>query len=208
MLISRCAPKSVAAVDPSEGQLAYARTRPGAKMAEFRLGDAQALPVGDAAFDAAIMALVIAFVPDAAKAVAEMARAVRPGGFVATYMWDMTGIPNQPLREAMMALGMPSALPPGAVNSSREAMQGFWHGAGLGQVETRVIRIPVVYDNFDDFWDSNVVPVGPQGKNLRELSPARLQELRDYLLKHVPIAADGRIAYQALANAVKGRVAQ
>ena len=45
------------------------------------------------------MALVITFVPDPAKAVAEMARVVRPGGVVATYMWDMLngGVPLAPI---------------------------------------------------------------------------------------------------------------
>ena len=37
------------------------------------------------------MALVIFFVPDPAKGVAEMARVVCPGGTVATYAWDMLG---------------------------------------------------------------------------------------------------------------------
>src|SRR3954464_10095495 len=67
VMIARSAPASVAAVDPSEGQLAYARTRPEAKLAEFKVADAQALPFGDASFDVAEMALVISFVPDAAK---------------------------------------------------------------------------------------------------------------------------------------------
>ena len=88
-LIERCAPSTVAAIDPSEGQLAYARTRPGTTMAQFHVGDAQALPFDDDSFDAATMALVMAFLPDAAKAVAELARVVRPGGWVATYMWDI-----------------------------------------------------------------------------------------------------------------------
>jgi hypothetical protein len=40
-LIARCAPAAVTAIDPSDHQLAYARTRPGAKMTDFRVGDAQ-----------------------------------------------------------------------------------------------------------------------------------------------------------------------
>ena len=55
VLIARCAPRAVSAVDPSEGQLSYARTRPGTKLAEFRIGDAQALPYPDRSFDAAAM---------------------------------------------------------------------------------------------------------------------------------------------------------
>src|ERR1700730_9143089 len=79
VLIAHCAPSAVTAVDPSEGQLSFARTRPGTKLAQFHLGDAQALPFPDDNFDAASMALVITFLSDPAKAVAEMARVVRPG---------------------------------------------------------------------------------------------------------------------------------
>ena len=73
-LIARSAPASVTAVDPSEDQLAFARTRPGAKTAQFELGDAQHLPFPEDSFDAAVLALVISLLPDPAKGVAEMAR--------------------------------------------------------------------------------------------------------------------------------------
>ncbi len=78
VLIARCKPAAVSGVDPSEGQLSYARTRPGTKLAEFRLGDAQQLPYVDRSFDAATMALAISFIPDPLKAVREMMRVVRP----------------------------------------------------------------------------------------------------------------------------------
>jgi ubiquinone/menaquinone biosynthesis C-methylase UbiE len=90
-LIARCAPATVTAIDPSDDQLAYARTRPGVRMTDFRVADAQNLPFADNRFDIAAMALVISFLPDPGKAVAEMARVVRPGGSVATYMWDILG---------------------------------------------------------------------------------------------------------------------
>ncbi len=50
VLIERCAPAAVTGVDPSEAQLAFARTRPGAKLAQFRIADAQSLPFADAGF--------------------------------------------------------------------------------------------------------------------------------------------------------------
>src|SRR5690242_13597928 len=43
-LMARCAPSEVAAVDPSEGQLAFARRRLSTGAVRFRPGDAQALP--------------------------------------------------------------------------------------------------------------------------------------------------------------------
>ena len=73
-LIACCAPEAVIAIDPSDDQLAYARVRPGVSAADLRLGDAQNLLFADGSFDVAVMALVIYFLPDPDKAVAEMAR--------------------------------------------------------------------------------------------------------------------------------------
>src|SRR6266849_6664649 len=91
LLVERCAPVEVHGIDPSEAQLAFARARPAARLAQFRQGDAMALPFAANSFDAATMALVIFFVPDPAKGVAEMVRVVGPGGTVATYAWDVLG---------------------------------------------------------------------------------------------------------------------
>lgn len=207
-LIARCLPATVSAIDPSEGQLSFARTRPGARLAQFRIGDAQALPFAENSFDAAAMALVITFIPDPAKAVAEMARVVRPGGLVATYMWDTLagGVPLAPLEVALKSLGKarPSRINDAA--SGRDTMQALWHAAGLQAIETRQIRIPVIYSNFDDFWDSNLVPIGPMGQMISAMPPSEQQQLKARLREQLPIGADGRIAYEAFANAVKGRV--
>src|SRR5580693_6038272 len=62
MIVKRCAPSSVEGIDPSEAQLAYARTRATLRLAQFRTGDAMALPFADDTFDAAVMPLVIFFV--------------------------------------------------------------------------------------------------------------------------------------------------
>src|SRR5262249_53700482 len=98
-IIARCHPATVVAIDPSEEQLAFARTRPGTETAKFQAGDAHKLSFDDGTFDVAIMALVLAFLPDPVKAVTEMARVVRPGGWVASYMWYIQngGAPTTPI---------------------------------------------------------------------------------------------------------------
>jgi SAM-dependent methyltransferase len=206
-LIAHTAPAAVSAIDPSDGQLAFARTREAAKLAQFRLADAQALPFPDNSFDAAAMALVITFIPDPAKAVAEMARVVRPGGGVATYMWDTLGggVPLKPIEAALKSMGKDYARASSAA-SKRETMQALWQDAGLQGVETTVIRIQVAFANFDDFCESSVVPIGPAGQVISKMSPAEMEQLKARLREQLPIAADGSIAYEAFANAVKGRV--
>lgn len=208
VLAARCAPTALMALDPSEEQIAYARQRPAAKQAEYRVGDALALPFDNASFDAALMALVIVFVPDPAKAVTEMVRVVRPGGWVATYMWDIAGggVPVSPLYSALRAMGAAPGVQPNPAASRREALLELWQKAGLQSIETRVIRIPVVFADFDDFWASTTVPVGPQGKAIAALSPPAREQLRTNLHEQLPIAADGRVVYEAFANAITGRV--
>ncbi len=207
VLIARCAPLAVTGIDPSEGQIAFARTRPSAKMAEFRVGDAQALPFPDNSFDAASMALVIVFVADPLEAAAEMARVVRPGGLVATYMWEFpSGFPHAPIAEAMKSLGMAAPERPNVAASGRDAMRDIWQRAGLTSVETEIIRIRVAFADFADYWESSTVPVGPSGKALAALTPTDRENLKAQLRATLPIAADGTISYEAFANAVKGRV--
>jgi ubiquinone/menaquinone biosynthesis C-methylase UbiE len=207
VLIARCAPNAVTGIDPSDGQLAYARTRPGTKLAQFRIADAQQLPFGDGSFDAASMALVITFLPDPLKAAAEMARVVRPGGLVATYMWDFPGggFPLEPISVALKSLNIATA-PLSNIDASRqENMQTIWQQAGLQAIGTQVIRIPIAYADFDDFWDSNSAPVGTAGKAINDLTPKQRVQLKARLREQLPIGADGRIGYEAFANAVKGR---
>jgi ubiquinone/menaquinone biosynthesis C-methylase UbiE len=207
-LIARCAPAAVTAIDPSEDQLAYARTRAGAGVADFRVGDAQKLTIDDGSFDVAVMALVISFLPNPKKAIAEMTRVVRPGGWVATYMWDVSGggVPCDPIYVALESMGLSSVRPPNPGVSKQEAMQQLWKKVGLASIETRVIRIPVKYSSFDDFWDSNTVPIGPQGKLIDAMSKNAREQLRTRVRERLPASSDGRIAYEAFANAIKGRV--
>jgi SAM-dependent methyltransferase len=207
-IITRCAPATVMAIDPSNEQLVYARTRPVAKMVQFQVGDAQKLSFGNATFDVTITALVLSFLSDPAKAVAEMARVTCPGGCVASYMWDIQGggSPTTAIYAAMESLGLALPVRPNPAASRLEAMHDFWEMAGLETIETRVIRIPVSYANFNDFWDSNSVPIGPQGKVIASMSPGTREQLRTRLREQLPAASDGQILYESFANAAKGRV--
>ena len=206
-LIKRRAPAAVTAIDPSDDQLAYARKRSGAELAEFQVGNAQALAFPDGGFDIAVMALVVHFVSDPAKAVAEMARVVRPGGWVTTYVWDYSigGSPTAPLGAALKSLAIASTPPPSAKATSMQALEALWRAAGLTAIETRVIRIPVVFADFEDYWGSMSGPVGPIGKTIAELSPQAREQLRERLKETASVTADGRIVYEACANAIKGR---
>jgi ubiquinone/menaquinone biosynthesis C-methylase UbiE len=206
-LVERCAPSAVEGIDPSEGQLAFAHTRPAARLAQFRQGDAMALPFADGAFDAAVMALVIFFVPEPAKGVAEMVRVTRPGGMIATYAWDMLGggFPLEPIQIEFRALGLAPLLPPSASASRMEALRSLWTQAGIEAVETREITVQRTFADFDAFWTISVTGSN-FGRTIAAMTPADAALLKTRVRARLPADAMGGITYSARANAVKGRV--
>jgi SAM-dependent methyltransferase len=208
MLVARCAPATVEGIDPSPQQLAFARTRPALRAAEFRQADAMALPFPDNAFDAAIMPLVIFFVPIPATGVAEMARVVRPGGAVGAYAWDIPGggFPYEALWSTMRAMGVEVPLPPSPDASRIDAMRELWTGAGLEAIETREITVQRTFADFDDYWTT--IRGGPSvSKGLASMSAGDLEMLKARMRAGLAADGAGRISYSARANAVKGRVA-
>ena len=208
MIVERCAPSSVHGIDPSEEQLAYARTRAGSQMAQFRQGDAMALPFADDAFDVAVMPLVIFFVPEPGKGVAEMARVVRNGGMVAAYAWDLPGggFPYAALQAEMHELGAAVASPPSPDASRMDTLRELWAGAGLEGVETREIIAQRTFADFESFWTT--VLSGPSVRAGLTAMPARdVAVLQARMRERLPPAdSGGRVTYAARANAVKGRV--
>lgn len=72
----------VTGLDPDPAMIAAARRRAGIEGVQSRLveGRAESLPFPDAAFDRVLATTVLCFVRDAERAVAEMARVLKPGG--------------------------------------------------------------------------------------------------------------------------------
>jgi ubiquinone/menaquinone biosynthesis C-methylase UbiE len=166
-----------------------------------------ALPFPAGRFDAAVMALVIIFVPEPAKGIAELVRVVRPGGTVATYMWDMLGggFPLDPVLVEMRAMGLAPPRPPQMQASRLEALRGLWTEAGLEAVETREITVRRTFTDFDDFWMTKlkfpaVVPV------VAGMAATDVETLKNRVRSALPVDAEGRITYGARAHAIKGHL--
>ncbi|MFO1085223.1 MAG: methyltransferase domain-containing protein [Reyranellaceae bacterium] len=206
LLFDRCAPSAVDGVDPSEGQLDFARRRLAGRLAKFHRGDALQLPFVDRDFDAAVMALVIFFVPDPAKGVAEMVRVAKPGGLVAAYAWDMLGggFTQEPIQAEMRAIGLKPVMPPRAEASRIEALSALWEGAGLEDVETREIPVSRTFANFEEYWTTSLA--GTTGQTIAALPATEAEGLKARVRDRLPADADGHVVCKARANAVQGRV--
>jgi ubiquinone/menaquinone biosynthesis C-methylase UbiE len=206
LLVERCSPVEVQGIDPSEGQLAFARTRPASRLAKFHQGDAMALPFADNSFDAAVMALVLVFVPDPAKGVSEMVRVVVPGGAVVTYMWDMLdgGFPLDPIYSEIQAMGIVPTRPPRMDASRMEALRDLWIGAGLEDVQTREITVHRTFANFDDFWTTNLKSASLR-PTVATMTSGDVEALISRVRARLPADVDGRITCGARAHAIRGR---
>jgi SAM-dependent methyltransferase len=207
-ILAVAAPSAVRGLDRSEGFVSYARAQVKDPRASFETGDAQSLPVGNAEFDAAVSGLVLNFVPQPERMVAELARAVRPGGVAAVYVWDYAG-QMQFLRHFWDAV---AALDPAAAHLDEGRfpvcqpgpLAALWQGAGLEQVATRVIDVPTVFKDFDDLWQPFLGGQGPAPGYVMSLSDERRAALRERLRASLPVAPDGAIPLIARAWAVRG----
>jgi ubiquinone/menaquinone biosynthesis C-methylase UbiE len=208
-LAELCAPASLHGIDPSEPQLEFARSRPLLRSAVFRKADALDLPFPAHDFDAAVMPLVIFFVPDPAKGVAEMARVVVPGGIVSAYAWDMPGggFPYAMLMEELRALGFDPPRTPFPEASRLETLAELWNGARLESIETRVFTAQRTYSGFEDYW-TTVLGAPSMGPTLAAMSAAETAALRERLRIRLGAKESDPITVSARCHAIKGKVSR
>lgn len=156
LIVGRCAPASVLAIDPEPRQIEFARRRTDAGAARFEPGDVTAMKgIARGAFDAAIAALVLNLLRDPQKAASELLRVLRPGGVACAYSWDVAGggSPIAPLRLAMRQEGVPEpVLGPSPSLCGEEGLRQLWRQAGLEQVVTCRIPVRRDFENLEDAW--------------------------------------------------------
>jgi len=98
----------VTGVDQSPEMLASARRRFGERV-ELVEASAEALPFEDASFDHLTVTYLLRYVEDPAATLVELARAVRPGGVVASLEFGVPDGLARPAWEAYVRAGLPLA---------------------------------------------------------------------------------------------------
>jgi ubiquinone/menaquinone biosynthesis C-methylase UbiE len=168
----------IAAIDYSPVFVEEAIRRNTDARISIQQADACALPFEVNTFDRALALLVLHFVPEAGKAVAEMRRVVRPGGVVAAAVWDHSG----GMAGMRMMVDTVAALDEvGRQLRNRYCFQPMTQPGemkrtfvdqGLANVIETELMIRMDYQNFKDYWKPIAAGEGPLGKYVAALNAA------------------------------------
>lgn len=201
-LVSRLGAASVSAVDPSEPFVEAARARhPGV---EVQVAAAEELPFEADVFDAALAQLVVHFMADPVAGLAEMRRVTRPGGVVATCVWDFAGggAPLSLFWEAARELDPEVVDESHLAGARRGHLPELFTAAGLREVEETTLSIQREHASFEEWWEPYTGGVGPAGTYVKTLPPERQNELRDRCRARLP---EGPFVLVSRAWAARGR---
>ena len=158
--------------------------------------------------------LVLNFVPDAARAAAEMVRVARPGGLVAAAVWDLRGgFPHLRMFWDTAAVMDTAAAEvrarhfagpftrPGEIAAS---WKDFW----LGDVVQDHVTIRMEFDSFEDYWRPLLGKTGPAGAYVAGLTETQRAALMSRLRSAYEAGdPDGPRSFAATAWVCRGRVA-
>ena len=212
-ILAQCNPRSLISLDPSESFVAKARAAIPDRRAEFEVGDAQSLALETASRDVVVSALMLNFVPDKQKALTEMKRVARASGTLGLYVWDYPGHGVEFMHAFWSAA---SALDPAALELNEDKRFPFCTPDGLGElmseaglvhVDCRLIEVPTVFTDFEDYWRPFTLGAGPAPGYCASLDPEARQRLQEKLNGTLPRREDGSIPLKARAWAIKAAIA-
>jgi SAM-dependent methyltransferase len=178
-LIRRLGADAVCAVDPSESFVeAVARRYPGVRIERAA---AEQLPFDARRFDASLAQLVVHFMADPVRGLAEMLRVTSAGGVVAACVWDHAGGqgPLGAFWEAARELDA-EVEDESELAGAREGHLGeLFRAAGAGDVRETALSVDVEHPSLDDWWEPFLLGVGPAGKYVASLDATQQARLRD-----------------------------
>ncbi|MBC8281555.1 MAG: methyltransferase domain-containing protein [Chloroflexi bacterium] len=204
-----CSPSSLLGIDPSEGFVESAKKQ--VPSGDFRVGSGIDLEFADGSLDYAVSGLVLNFVPDSAKMIDEMVRIVKPGGTVASYVWDYAG-QMQIMRyffDAAFVIDADASAFDDGLNAPicrPQPLADAFSSAGLVDVATTAIDIATPFTDFDDYWSPFLGGTGSAPRYCMSLDDDVRNKIKRSLQSRLPTGPDGEILLAARAWGVKGKV--
>jgi ubiquinone/menaquinone biosynthesis C-methylase UbiE len=153
----------VLGLDLAEGMLAVARRKAralGLSNVEFLAGDVTRLSSEPATYDGVISRFCLMFLPDISKAASEIARVLKPGGYLAAAVWSapeknpFISLPMNVLK-TYLTLPPPDPEQPGIFRLARPGdLLGMVERAGLQGLTDEELIGESVYDSADEYFSS------------------------------------------------------
>ncbi|MFD3191761.1 class I SAM-dependent methyltransferase [Sedimentitalea sp. HM32M-2] len=206
-ILSLAAPKSVLATDQSADFVTHAEAETPDGRVTFGVADAMRLPCADASVDIVTSALVLNFIPDKPAALAEMCRALRPGGVLSFYVWDYPG-GGMGFIDAFWQAA--AEIDPKAAEldegrrfpfCTRDGLTQLCDQAGIAGATVAPIQIETRFPDFDAFWHPFTLGAGPAPGYCSTLPENQRMALKRHLAGK--LGTDGPIILPARAWAVR-----
>jgi SAM-dependent methyltransferase len=184
-LVAAAPGSRVVGIDPAPSYVAVAQASQASPQLQFNVGDAQRMEFPAGTFDRTLSLLVVNFIPDVDKALAEMTRVTRRGGTVAAAVWDY-GDGMEMLRVFWdEAVKVTPAAEPRDERHMPFCRQGeldaLWRRHGLGDVVEEALTIETRFASFADYWEPFLGKQGPAGAHVAALSARERDELEQRL---------------------------
>jgi SAM-dependent methyltransferase len=149
--------------------------------------DAEAIDEPDASFDVVFCREGLMLVPEPARAAAEIARILRPGGRAAVSVWGprdrnpWLAVVFDAVSAEVGAPVPPPGLPQPFSLHDAEVFRAAIAAGGFAELAIDEVEVPLRADSFDAWWTRTLALAGPLAGMVAGLPEDRLASLRDRL---------------------------
>ncbi|MDR4477837.1 MAG: methyltransferase domain-containing protein [Nitrospira sp.] len=185
---------TVVGIDLAESMLAVAARKAktlGLQQVSFRTGDVTSLPFETGSIDAVISRFCLMFLPEIPKAAAEIARVLKPGGYVAAAVWSSPDknpfirIPMDVIK-SITPLPPPDPEAPGIFRLAKPGdLAGMLQRAGLTTLDDEEFTAEVAYESGEEFFRGLMDIAAPIQNLFAQLTPAQQVEAEQGIIKAV-----------------------
>lgn len=182
----------VIGLDLAEQMLAAARrkaTSLGLANVTFRTGDVTTLPFEANSFDAVTSRFCLMFLPEIPKAAAEIARTLKPGGWVAAAVWSAPeknpsiGLSMEAMKK-VVDLPPPDPSAPGIFRLAKPGdLAGMLQHAGLIDVTDQEFLAEWAYASADEYYTSLMEIAAPIQNLMARLSADQQRQAKQLILE-------------------------
>ena len=149
------------------------------------MGDLEAIDEPDGAYDVVLCREGLMFVPDPARAAAEIARVLRPGGRAAIAVWaarernPWLGLVLDAVTEQTGTPVPPPGVPGPFSLADPDGLVRLLSDAGLADITLDEIPVPLRAPTFDEWWARTTALAGPLAQRLAALPDDAARAVRE-----------------------------